>query len=238
MAAIVKANPSLTSGGLAVLKRSFTTSDDGLMTYMAEYCCLSQYASRWTSVFRTGANPPTPLPANMLQLQLTKTPELYDLQTESLNGLTYFRASYSAGVPTDVTITESSDIRNISWAITYPTGTTIRVPTYGAGIGGITGTATSFVTTGNETITASFDYVSVSVTATAKNATLPAVKGYVGDSFNHVNTGGGTATAIPSTIETFSRTRNRKGEYTYSKTSTGVYTASPVMRRMIGNVLV
>ena len=235
MAAIVKANSSLTAGGLAVLKRNFTTSDDGLMTYFVEYCCLSQFAARYTPNFRTGAQPPTALPANMLQLQLTKTPTLYDLQTETLNGLTYFRATYSAGVPTDITITETSDVRNVSFPITYPAGTSVTLPTYG--LGGITGTTTSFVTTGIETITGSFDYVSYSVTATAKNAALPTVRGYVGDAFNFVNVIR-VETALATTIETSSKTKNNRGEFTFSKTSTGVYTATPVVRRLVGNVIV
>jgi hypothetical protein len=235
MAAIIKANSTLTSGGIATLKRSFTTTDDGLMTYAVEYCCLSQYASRWTANFRTGAQPPTALPANMLQLQLTKTPTLYDLQTETLNGLTYFRATYSAGVPTDITITETSDVRNVSFPITYPAGTTVRLPTYG--LGGITGTTTSFVTTGTETVTGSFDYVSYSVTATAKNAALPSVRGYVGDAFNFVNVTR-VNTRLATTIETSSKTKNSRGEFTFSKTSTGVYTATPVVRRLVGNVIV
>ena len=235
MASIIKANSTLTSGGIATLKRSFTTTDDGLMTYAVEYCCLSQYASRWTANFRTGAQPPTALPANMLQLQLTKTPTLYDLQTETLNGLTYFRATYSAGVPTDITITETSDVRNVSFPITYPAGTSVTLPTYG--LGGITGTTTSFVTTGTETITGSFDYVSYSVTATAKNAALPSVRGYVGDAFNFVNVTR-VDTALATTIETSSKTKNNRGEFTFSKTSTGVYTASPVVRRLVGNVIV
>jgi hypothetical protein len=227
MAAIVKANSTLSAGNLAVLKRSFTTTDDGLMTYFVEYCCLSQFASRWTANFKTGAVPPTPLPANMLQLQLTKTPTLYDLQTENLNGLTYFRASYSAGVPTDVTITESSDIRNISWPVTYPTGYSITVPF-------TTGGQTSFVTTGDETLTASFDYISVSVTATAKNTALPAVRGYTEKIFNGVNVIlssvelGIYSNITKSTLETTSKTKNKRGEYTYSLTSTGVYLAGPV----------
>jgi hypothetical protein len=238
MAAIIKANSTLTSGGIATLKRSFTTTDDGLMTYAVEYCCLSQYASRWTANFRTGAQPPTALPANMLQLQLTKTPTLYDLQTETLNGLTYFRATYSAGVPTDITITETSDVRNISFPITYPAGTSVRLASYGFAVaGGITGTTNSFVTTGIETITGSFDYVSYSVTATAKNAALPTVRGYVGDAFNFVNVIR-VETALATTIETSSKTKNNRGEYTFSKTSTGVYTATPVVRRLVGSVIV
>lgn len=229
MSAIVKANSALTSGGLSVLKRNFTTSDDGLMTYFVEYVCLASFANRWTATFRTGAQPPTPLPVNMLQLQLNKTPTLYDLQTETLNGLTYFRATYSAGVPTDVTITESSETRNVSWPITYPTGYTVTVPFSISG-------ATSFVTTGQETLTASFDYISFSVTATAKNTALPAVRGYTGTIFNVVNTfiGGNNAPSnvTATTLDTSSKTKTKRGEYTYSTTSTGVFVAGPVTRAL------
>jgi hypothetical protein len=225
MAAIVKANSHLTSGGLSVLRRSFTTSDDGQMTYAVEYMCLRQYAGRWTPSFKTGAEPPTPLPANMLLLDLTKTPTLLALETETTNELTYFRATYSAGVPTDVTITEASDTRNVSFPITYPVGYTVTVPFTLDG-------ATSFVTTGQETLTASFDYISVSVTAEAKNTRLPKVQGYTGAIFNQVNTGNliiGTNVQA-TTLETTSKTKTRRGEYTYSLTSTGVYVAGPVVR--------
>jgi hypothetical protein len=223
MSAIVKANAHLTNGGLSVLKRSFTTSDDGLMTYFVEYVCLSKHASKWTPFFKTKAQPPTALPANMLLLTLNKTPELFDLQTETFNGLSYFRATYSAGVATEAIITESSEQRSISWPITYPIGYNITVPfsiDYD----------TAFVTTGTETITASFDYISFSVTAQSKNSELPAVKGSVGQIFNYV---GPTDLSLPwgvsaGTIETTSKTRNNRGEYTYSKTSTGVYRSGPV----------
>jgi hypothetical protein len=211
MAAIVKANPSLTAGGLAVLRRSFTTNDDGTMRYEADYCCLSQYAVRWMPSFRTKAQPPTPLPAALLQLQLAKTPELYDLQTETANGLTYFKAVYSAGVTTEVIITEESDVRNFTVTATRPVGYNVTTP------GTING-STIFVQNATETITESFDYISITVTAEAKNANLPAVKG-------RIERIGGVSFPFgykETTIDRTSKTRSSRGEYTYRISSSGV----------------
>lgn len=209
MSAIVKANANLTNGGLSVLRRSFVTTDDGTMRYEVDYCCLSQYATRWTPYFRTRAQPPTPLPSSMLQLQLTKTPELYDLQTETLNGLTYFKASYSAGVSSEVIITEESDVRNFTVTTNVKVGYNVTTP------GTING-STSFVETGTEITTQSYDYVSVTVSAEGKNATLPAVRGYVSSAPRLV---------VPYNVTTIERTyksRSSRGEYTYKRSSTGV----------------
>jgi hypothetical protein len=212
MAAIVKANPSLTSGGLAVLRRSFVTTDDGTMRYEADFCCLSSFATRWTPFFRTRAQPPTPLPAAMLQLQLTKTPELYDLTTETINGLTYFKASYSAGISTEVIITEDSDVRNFTVTINRDVGYVVSTP------GTING-STTFVKTGEETVTENYEYVSVTVSAESKNATLPLVKGRI-----ELIKG---ALYLPyeytaTVIERSSKSRNSRGEYTFKASSTGV----------------
>ena len=204
-----------------MLRRNFTMTDDGRMTYSVEYVCLEEYARKWTPFFRIGAEPPTRLPASMLQLQLTKTPQLFDLQTESINGLTYFKATYSAGVTSEVIITEESDVRNFSFSVIYPTGVNVTRPNYDPWSNAQS--VTSFVTTGNETITFNFDYVSVTVTATAKNANVPTVKGSVGSPFNF-NGLSLPAAVKSSTIERVSKTRSSRGEYSYSRTSTGIYT--------------
>ncbi len=214
MASIVKANSSLTNGGLAVLKRGFSTSDDGRMTYAADYCCLSSFAKKWTPYFKIKAQPPTPLPASVLELKLTKTPELSDLQTETMNGLTYFRATYSAGILTEVVITESSEQRSFSGSVTASVQTVGNL--------GSTQTVTGV-------IAVSFDYISTSVTAQSKNQELPAVKGSVGSAFNkQVGTINGIKplliTGIRSNVvESTSTTKTGSGELTYSKTSTGIY---------------
>ncbi len=201
------------------MKRRFNSQDTGQMTYYVEYCCLLRYASKWTKSFQLESEPPTDLPSNMLQLNLTRTPTLKSLETESANGLTYFRATYTAGFETDIVITESSDIRSISWPITYPVGYEISVPFTIDG-------STSFVTTGTETITASFDYVSISVTATTTNSSLdPQVTGSTGEIFNAVNTSGYNNVS-QQILDTYSKSKNRLGEYTYSKTSTGIYVVS------------
>lgn len=227
MAAIVKANATLTAGGLSVVRRSFTTSDDGLMRYEVEYVCLSQYAAKWTPFFRTKAQPPTPLPSSVLQLQLTRTPELYDLQTETTNGLTYFRAVYSAGIATEVIITEESDVRNFSYSIVYPTGVSVTRPNYDPYSNATS--VTSFVTTGQETITYNFDYVSVTVTASSKNADVPLVKGRVGPPFN--SNGPGFPSGLrEATIDKTSKTRTSRGEYSYTNSSTGIYTGPDIVK--------
>lgn len=212
MSAIVKVNASLTAGGLAVLRRSFVTTDDGTMRYNVDYCCLSQYATRWTPYFRTRAQPPTPLPSSMLQLQLTKTPELYDLQTETLNGLTYFKASYSAGIASEVIITEESDVRNFTVTINRDVGYTVTTP------GTING-STSFVKTAEESVTESYDYIAVTVTVESKNADAPGVSGRV----QRISGSRVPIQARAITINRTSKTRNSRGEYTYRKISTGVY---------------
>ena len=158
---IVKANAELTAGGLVVLKRSFTTSSTGVMTYTANYVCLAEYASRWTDQFKSSSQPPTPLPDNVLRLELTRTPRLVDLETETVNGLTYFNATYSAGVNTDLVITESSEQRTLSWVSGYNS----------------TGQAQ----------TSSFDYISHSVSVSGTNAEIPNVAGRTGMVFNARN---------------------------------------------------
>ena len=211
MASIVKANANLTNGGLSVIRRSFTTTDDGTMRYEVDYVCLATYASKWTPFFKTKAQPPTQLPASMLQLQLTKTPELFDLQTETLNGLTYFKAAYSAGIATEVIITEESDLRNFTVTLTRDVGVNVTTP------GTING-STSFVATGTETVTETFDYISVTVTAEAKNANLPAVKGRIELIDGKLIPYAYTATTVVRKSKTYSS----RGEYTYRVSSSGV----------------
>jgi hypothetical protein len=218
MSALVKANTSLTAGNLAVLKRSFVTTDDGTMRYAVDYCCLEQYATKWTPFFRTRATPPTPLPAEMLQLNLTKTPELYDLTLETANGLTYFKAVYSAGISTEVIITEDSDVRNFTVTTTRDVGYSVTTPFSMNG-------STSFVKTGEETITESFDYVSITVTAQSKNTNLPRVQGRIaaidGGNVNYFVSGGSIVVPKLQLINKSSTTRSSRGEYTYSFSSSG-----------------
>jgi hypothetical protein len=204
MSAIVKANASLMAGGLSVIKRSFTTADDGSMNYDVEYCCLSQFAIKWAPFFRTRAQPPTPLPAALLQLNLTKTPELFNLSTETLNGLTYYRANYSAGVSTEVIITEESDTRNFTVSTNQQVGFWASTP------GTINGSS-SFVQTGERTVTNTIDYISVTVTAESKNTNLPAIQGRVE----------GVRGYQMKLVERTSKRRDRRGEYTFSKSSSG-----------------
>ena len=215
MSAIVKANASLAAGELAILKRNFAASDTGQMTYAVDYCCLSQFASKWTPFFKSGSQPPTALPANMLLLQLTKTPTLVDLQTETMHGLTYFKATYSAGVETDVTITEESDIRTHTWSTSAPVGYRVSVPYTIDG-------STTFVQTGTAIGTNSFEYVSITARAVSKNKDLPEVKGRVIMIPNSRYTDTTLSLFDQTTIDTFSSSKNSRGEYSYTKTSTGI----------------
>jgi hypothetical protein len=217
MAAIVKANPSLTAGGLAVLRRSYSTTDDGTLNYEADYVCLSPFASNHIGKFRTGAQPPTAIPASMSQLRIDGTPKLYDFSTSTHNGLTYFNGRYSAASldPGEVIVTESQEQRNFSATVI--------------------GTITTAINFGGQQTTrvpvpVSFDYISTTVRVEAKNPlALPNVQGSVGREFNvsvgYYNNEKPTLLLayVPGVIETQSKTKSSRGNYTYSKSSTGIY---------------
>ena len=181
-----------------LLKASLDASDSGQATYSAAYCCLRSYAGVWMPRFRSGATPVTPIPQEILALPLTSQPKLIDVSTESANGLFYFNATYSAGIESDVVITTSTDIRNISWISGY---------------------------NGTQRITSSFDYVSTSVRATATNAEVPIINGSVGPPFNTRKFTAGVTDVRKDTIVQTSRTRSNRGEYQNSVTSTGIYVA-------------
>ena len=221
MAAIVKANPSLTAGGLAVLRRQYSTTDDGTLNYEAEYVCISQFANNHIGRFRTGAQPPTPIPASMSQLSLESAPKLYDFSTSTQNGLTYFSARYSAAVRglAEVTITQSQETRNFS-------------ATFENGEGAI------YTSTGNVSqivvgpFTASFDYESTTITCESKSEqSLPDLKGSVGNIRNvSISTIRGTKVNLngrtywkPQTVESLSSSKSSRGNYTFRKSSSGVY---------------
>lgn len=205
MAAIVKANTSLTAGGLAVLRRTFQTTDRGQLTYNADYVCLAQFANTHAPRFRSGAQPPTPIPSSLLLLNLSRTPTLEQLDTVTENGLTYFRATYTAGVETDLVYETSSEQRNVAWRRTN-------------------------LSTGSTDIY-SFDYISISVTVTGTNTEIPIVRGDTGRVFNVRGTSVEAVlqNRIPNvsktTIESSRSVRGRRGEYQNSATSTGIYEA-------------
>ena len=202
MPAIVRSNNSLGTGGIVLLKETLGASDDGQATYAAQYCCLKSYASIWMPRFRSNQPPVTPIPAAILALPLTRQPTLVDVSTESANGLFYFNATYSAGIESDVVITTSTDVRNISWIYGY------QVVGQGSG--------------STQRLTASFDYVSTSVRVTATNTEVPIVNGSVGTPFNVRGT---TQGATPTTIVQTSTSRSLRGEYQHTVTSTGIYEA-------------
>lgn len=213
MAAIVKANSSLTAGGLAVLKRSFSTQKDGRLNYVAEYVCLPAFARNHAAKFITGAVPPTPLPAVVSQLQIRNNPTLYDLQTETINGLTYFRATYSAQGAGEASNSITTSTEQRSFQSSRSEGVAVAV----------------------ESFTTTFDYMSTSVTVNSANSEIAARPGSVSAPFNRVETQtvfGSTFTfkgnqvplkATATLIVGTSSTRNSDGTFTFSKTSTGIY---------------
>lgn len=220
MASLVKSNATLANGNLAVLSRSFTTNDEGIASYTVRYVCLERFANRWASTFRSGNQPPTPMPDYITgSALLTKQPTLFDVQMESYNGLTYFTAQYSAGVQTDVVETVSSEQRSLSF--TYVTTREIR-PYFG-------GNPIALITREEVAVNASFDYISYSVTRSGTNTEIVARKGSVGPVFNCVNcdgraiASGREANVAFTTVESATRTRRQNGEYTISVTSTGIY---------------
>jgi hypothetical protein len=222
MASIVKANSSLTAGGLAVIKRSFSTQKEGKLNYSVTYVCLSQFQHQNASRFQTGSNPPTPFLSALGALKIKDTPTLYDLQTEVSNGLCYFTASYvSVGdSESSFSVTETSDQRSFQASETK----TVTTGTPG------------FLTENEATDTISFDYISLSATVSSNNRDLPNVgSSGVGAIFNirkaRTFSGGGTFQGAGSvsyektTILSTSSTRNSDGTYTYSRTSSGVVVA-------------
>jgi hypothetical protein len=218
MAAIVKANSTLANGGLAVLKRSFSTEREGKLTYSAEYVCLPQFARNHAAKFITGSFPPTALPAIISDMQIRERPTLYDLQTETINGLTYFRATYSAAGSSEqsLTVTTSSEQRSFSASLRR------RITTGPSG----------FRTTNIINDSISFEYISNSVTVSSVNRSVTAQKGSVGARFNVIintdfaNVGVSYIPSIPTlatTVESSSRSKNSDGSFTNSITSSGIY---------------
>ncbi len=217
MAAIVKANSSLAAGGLAVLRRQFSTTDDGTCNYEADYACLSQFANAHVGRFRTGSQPPTAIPASMSLLRLSSVPKLYDFTSNTQNGVTTFTARYTAASsdPGEVITTETTEQRSF--------GATVAASVQTAGNLGATITVSGFVVV-------SFDYMSKTVRVEAKNPnSLPSVKGSVGLPFNQsIGTISGQrpflfAAYRQSVIESTSTTRSSRGNYVYSKSSSGIY---------------
>ena len=217
MASIVKANASLTAGGIAVIRRQYSTTDDGTCNYEAEYCCLARFANNYIGRFRSGANPITSIPASMSSLRLQGVPKLYDMVTRTERGLTYFSAKYSAAsnAPGEVIITESTEQRSFS--------ATVQGSIRTAGNFGSTATV-------NGSVGLAFDYMSKTVRVEAKNPRiLQRAEGDVGLPFNiSIGQISGVTPLVSgtyrkATIESTSTTRSSRGIYTYSKSSSGIY---------------
>jgi hypothetical protein len=219
MASIVKANASLTAGGLAVIKRNYSLSDEGALIYEAEYACLSQFANNHAGKFKTGAEAPTALPSSISLIRLDGAPKLYEVATYTQNGLTYFSAKYSAGSQEvgQYTLTTSTEVRNFSG-------------TFDAEVATKDANQVTQIVRGS--INISFDYQSITVTIESKSSlNIPEIKGTVGQIFNFAVTklSGVEPSLIgksyykATTLESTSVTQNSRGLYTYVKTSSGIY---------------
>lgn len=219
MAAIVKANSFLTAGGLAVLKRSFDSREDGSVNYRADYCCLARFANNHIGKFRKGSTPPTAIPVEMLRLSLRRPPALYDLQFSTENGLSYFSAQYitenidTSEAEREITVSRSEDQRTaagfITVTVTTPAPTSLSGPNY------IRSTSQQWV---------SCDYLAVTVTTTSRNAGAGGASGSVGRIFNRRGfpSSGTIAGLARSTINSTSSTRSSRGDVTFTFTSTGI----------------
>lgn len=203
MASLVKANNTLANGGISVVSRNIATKRDGQITLQINYVCLEQYAATHIRNLKTGNAPLIPIPQELLTYQLNEPPKLIDLEAKTEKGLTHFAATYSAGTASDLIVTYSSSIRNISWQ---------------------SGTSETPVTCG-------FDYVSVSVTVTGKNQDPTPIAGFTARVFNARNVdatkivNNQIGNVRQQLLETYDRSYNATGEYTHSITSSGIYVA-------------
>lgn len=127
------------NGGLAVIKRQFSTTDKGQVNYRAEYACLERFADTHARKFLSGSRPPTPIPSAVLSLRLQKPPELIEVQTETINGITHFIASYAAytsdvelETSTETSLSSISGTRKYKYyrSVFVPGGIALREYTY------------------------------------------------------------------------------------------------------------
>jgi hypothetical protein len=201
MSSIIRANASLTAGGLAVVNRSYSNDLEGSLNYSVTYVCLDSFAKTNAALFRIGSAPPTPLPSHLIALDLRSAPGLTALTTRTENGLAYFEARYASSTNSEFVITQSEETKVFAAS---------RVVTS-------SGTDTTFTLT--------FDYISRTVRVSATNTYPPGVKGSVGAPFNVV---GNTNSVYfrSTTIETKSKTRSSRGNFSFETNSTGIYEAT------------
>lgn len=222
MSYIIKATPALLSGGLAVIKRSFSKEENGTVNYECEYCCLAQFQASNIGKFSKESTPPTELHASMSGLGLLYTPKLYSLIVRTEYGLTYFTANYagaSSGAG-EYTITRSAEQSSFSTVVSAE----IRTGK---------GTPSKPFLTQSGFVTVSFDYISytseVATTQYPGASVYAAIaRGSVSDPFNRrVTKLGGLTPSVggynATTIEITTSTKNSKGVETYVYTSRGVY---------------
>ena len=198
MSSIIRANASLTAGGLAVVTRSYSNDLEGSLNYSVTYVCLDTFAKTNAALFRIGSAPPTALPSHLIALGLQSAPGLTALTTKTDSGLTYFEAQYTSSTTSEFVITQSEETKVFS---------------------------ASRVVSANDvdtTYTLTFDYISRTVSVSATNTYPPAAKGSVGKPFNVV---GNTNLVYfrNTTVETKSKSRSSRGNFSYETSSAGIF---------------
>lgn len=201
MSSIIRANANLTAGGLAVVNRSYSNDLEGSLNYSVTYVCLDSFAKTNAALFRIGSNPPTALPSHLIALDLRTAPGLTSLTTRTENGLAYFEAQYTSSTNSEFVITETEETKVFSASRSVSSSNT------------------------ETTYTLTFDYISRTVRVSATNTYPPALQGSVGRPFNVV----GNASFVyyrSTTVETKSKTRSSRGNFSYETNSTGIYEAT------------
>jgi hypothetical protein len=134
-------------------------------------------------------------------LDLRAAPGLSALTTRTENGLAYFEARYASSTNSEFVITQSEETKVFA--------------------------ASRVVSANGEdtTFTLTFDYISRTVRVSATNTYPPAVKGSVGAPFNVV---GNTNSVYfrSTTVETKSKTRSSRGNFSFETNSIGIYEAT------------
>lgn len=239
--AIVKANYTLSSGGIVVLKRTFQNSLSYNIQYTIEYCCLAQFRHKYVPYFKYGSDPIDGLPSEISNLKGTfsteniyaietedasgffaNTPTLESVEIQTANGLTFFKATYNQYRSTYTTVT-STEQRSFSASATG-TGTSGTKNPYNQG--------DQTYLEQQQTTTLAFDYMSTTVTVESRNGYYGAGTGSVGNPFNqritnsNSNVGSVSVPYSASYIDSKSSETSTSGETIYRTSSTGIYTTS------------
>lgn len=96
MSAVIKASPSLVSGGLVVVSQEVSVQSASELSLDAEYLCLANNAARWTAALRVGAQPPLPPPETINYYNLLSPLTLAGVTVNVRHGLCYFSCQFTA----------------------------------------------------------------------------------------------------------------------------------------------